>query len=70
MTLKLTVYLMIQTVYCTGHESVVRLLIENGADINARNGNKDSALSLAVLNGDIIKYIYTFFVKIFWLLVC
>lgn len=35
----------------TGHQRIVRLLIQNGADINAANRNNKSALSSAINSG-------------------
>lgn len=34
-----------------GHEGIVRLLIENGADVNAVNMNIDTALIAAIKEG-------------------
>lgn len=34
-----------------GHEGIVRLLIENGADVNAVNIYRNSALNLAIVHG-------------------
>lgn len=35
----------------TGHEKIVELLIENGADVNIVNNDKNTALILAVNQG-------------------
>lgn len=37
---------------CTGHEKIVRLLIENGAAVNALNANGDSALISSIVGGN------------------
>lgn len=35
-----------------GHESIVRLLIDNGADVNLLNKGRKSALHMAAFNGN------------------
>lgn len=39
-------------IHTTGHESIAKLLIENGANVNAVNKNNNSALISAALNGN------------------
>lgn len=48
---KLTIYQFNGTLSHTGHDSIVRLLIENGADINALNILNHSALMYAINEG-------------------
>ena len=44
-----------------GYIGVVKLLLANGADVNAQNNNGDSALTRATLNGhlEIVKLLLT-----------
>lgn len=45
------IYQLFNDVHITGHENIVRLLIENGADINAVNADNDSVFILAITEG-------------------
>lgn len=44
-------------VCCSGHENVVKILVENGANANAVGKDGESPLHVAVTNG---KYFYIF----------
>lgn len=44
----------------TGPESLIKLLIENGADVNAVNDVNNSALILAISNGKSYKIYWNF----------
>lgn len=47
-----TKILCIEIFICLGHEGIVKLLVENGADINDRNRYNETALIHAATNGD------------------
>lgn len=42
--------------YCIGPESMIKLLIENGADINIRNKNNNTPLLQALAQGNHEKF--------------
>lgn len=45
------------SIYSLGHEKVVKILLENGTDINAEEMDKWTPLHLAAQTGERIKYI-------------
>ena len=46
------------SIHDSGHEDVARLLIKHGADVNARDGDEQTPIELAVLRGNLNSQFY------------
>lgn len=46
----------IQLIYCKAHEKIFTLLLDNGVNVNLKNQHGQTALHLATINGEPVKY--------------